>query len=178
MAGFTFRKNLDGGAYVPSLLYTVGKNSIIFTVGDAIRVNTSGFSDLATANEKVIGFVASVVDSNGIKLDPDSGTTNTWTMESDNETVNGYQVSYIPAFAHYAWSTDSDTTIELSSIGKYFNINSTSDGIVTSGESDTLGTLMFQLIGTDPDGDSDVSKGLYMCVATQMGASAQGNRGA
>lgn len=178
MAGFIFRHNLDGGAYVPSLLYGIGKNSIIFSVGDAVRFNTSGFLDLATANEQVMGFIATVVDENGIALTPDAGTTNTWTMESDNETVNMYQVSILPAMPHYAFSTDSDTTIEQASLGKYFNINATSDGIVTSGESDTIGTLMFQLVGIDPDNDGDVSMGLYRCVASQMGATTIASRAA
>lgn len=173
---FVYRKNLDGSAYNPALLYGIGKNDIIFTVGDIVRFNTSGFIDLSTANEQIIGVVASVVDADGKAITPDSGTTNTWTMDDDNQTVNAYQVSFIPAFPHYAFSADSDTTIEQGSLGKYFNCNSTSDGIVTSGESDTIGTLQFQLIGTDPDGDGDVSKGLYRVVGSQMGATTIASR--
>lgn len=179
MAGFAFRKNLDGSAYVPALLYGIGKNSVVFTKGDAVRLNTSGFVDLATTTEQVIGIVAGVVNSQGASVDADSGTTDTYTMNSANQTTGGqYQVAFIPAFGHYAFSADSDTTIEQASLGKYFALNSTSDGVVTSGESDTIGTLDLQLVGIDPDNDADASKGLYRFVNSQMGQLALGNRAA
>jgi len=89
-------------------------------------------------------------------------------MGSSNTTV-GLKVQFIPAFGDYAFSADSDTTITIADIGKYLNVNSTSDAIVTSGESYTIGTLQWQCIGLDPDGDADASKGLYRCVASQMG---------
>lgn len=178
MAGFAFRKNLDGSAHVPSLLYVMGKNSIVFTVGDVVRVNTSGFMDLATTTEQIFGVVQTVVDSKGKAISPDSGTTDTWTMASDNQTVNKYEVAVIPAFGHYAFSCDSDTTIELASIGKYFALNATSDGVVTSGESDTVGSLDCQLIGVDPDNDADASKGLYRLINSQLGQLALGSRAA
>jgi hypothetical protein len=89
-------------------------------------------------------------------------------MGSDNATV-GKKIQFIPAFGDYAWSADSDTTITIADVGVYFNVKSTSDAIVTSGQSATIGTLQFQCIGIDPDGDADASKGLYRCVGSQMG---------
>lgn len=173
-----FRKNLDGSSQVPSLLYGIGKNSVIFTVGDAVRFNTSGFLDLATTTEQVFGIVAGVVDSKGASVDFDSGSINTWTMASDNQTVAMKQVSVIPAFGHYAFSADSDTTIEQSSLGKYFALNSTSDGVVTAGESDTVGSLDLQLVGIDPNGNADASMGLYRFINSQVGQLALGSRAA
>lgn len=175
---FQFRKNLDGSSQVPSLLYGIGKSSVIFTVGDAVRFNTSGFIDLSHTAEQIIGIVASVVTSKGLPVDYDSGSTNTWTMTSSNETVNMYEVAFIPAFPHYAFSCDSDTTIEQASLGKYFQLASTSDGASTTTESDTIGTLQLQLIGLDPDGDGDASKGLFRIVASQMGATTIASRAA
>ena len=173
---FKFRKNLDGSSQVPSLLYGIGKNSVIFTVGDTIRFNTSGFLDLATTTEQNIGIVAGVVNPKGLPVDCDAGTVDTWTMTAGNQTVAMNQVVFLPSFGHYAFSADSDTTIEQASLGKYFALNSTSDGIVTSGESDTIGTLDCQLIGIDPDGDADASKGLYRFVNSQMGQLTLGSR--
>jgi len=178
MAGFKFRKNLDGSGYTPALLYAIGKNSIVFTVGDTVRLNTAGFLDLATATEPVFGIVAHVVSSKGIALDFDSGTIQTWTMSATNQTGNMYQVAVIPAFAHYAFSADSDTSPGQADLGKYFAINATSDGVVTSGESDTVGSLDLQFIGVDPDNDGDASKGLYRFVGSQVAQRAQGNRAA
>lgn len=168
-SGFHFSRNLDGGAYTPSLLYMMGKNSIVFTIGDAVRINNAGNIDHSTADEQIVGFVQQVVTSAGKAKSPDSATTNTWTMTSDNVTVAGDLVGFIPAFAHYAFTADSDTTITSADLGKYFNIVSTSDGVITSGESYTIGTLMFQCIGLDPKGDADASFGLFRVVASQMG---------
>ena len=177
-SGFKFKKNLDGGAYTPSNLAFMGKNSIIFKVGDVIRLNTSGHMDLSTANEQVMGIVATVTDANGIAKSPDSGTTDTWTMDSDNVTVAADLVHFIPAFAHYGFVADSDTTISTADLGQYFNVVSTSDGLVTSGQSATIGTLMFQCIGVDPLGNGDTSYGLYRCVASQMGQITQADQAA
>jgi hypothetical protein len=168
MAGFKFRKNLHGTSETPALMEGVGKISIIFTVGDCVRINTSGYVDLSEANEQVIGVVASVVDSKGIPVTPDSGTTDTWTMGSDNATVKK-TIQFIPAFGDYAFSTDSDTSITIADIGQYFNVSSTSDSLVTSGQSYTIGTLMWQCVGLDPNGDGDASMGLYRCVGSQIG---------
>jgi hypothetical protein len=173
MAGFIFRKNLHGTAEVPALLSMVAKDSIVFTVGDAIRLNTSGFLDLSTADEQIIGFVQTVVDKNGSPVAPDSGTTDTWTMGSANQTTTLNEIMFIPAFGDYAFSADSDTTITVADLGKYFNIKSTSDAIITSGESYTIGTLMFQCVGLDPNSDADASMGLYRVVASQMGQISQ-----
>ena len=175
---FKFRKNLDGSAYVPTLMYGIGKNAIIFTIGDAVRFNTSGFVDLVDATEQIAGIVAAVVDKNGLPVSTDSGTTNTWTMAAANQTVALNEVSFIPAFPHYAFSCDSDVTQTESDFGKYFSINTTADGIITANESDTIGTLAFQLIGLDPDGDGDASKGLFRIVGSQMGATTIASRAA
>jgi hypothetical protein len=168
MAGFAFRKNLDGCSAVPTLIRAIGKNSVIFTVGDVVRINTSGNFDLSTTTEQLFGVVQTVVDKNGLPVTPDTGSTNTWTMSGTNDSVNLYEVAVIPAFGHYAFSCDSDTTIEAASLGKYFALNSTSDGVVTSGESATLGALDCQLIGIDPNDNADVSMGLYRFVNTQV----------
>jgi len=178
MAGFTFRKNLDGSPYAPALIDEIGKASVIFTVGDAVRLNTSGFFDLATTTEQVFGIVQTVIDPNGLPVTPDSGTTNTWTMTAGNQTVAMSRVVVIPTFGHYAFSCDSDTTIEQASMGKYFALNSTSDGVVTSGESDTIGSLDCQLIGIDPNDDADASTLLVRFVNSQVGQLALSNRAA
>lgn len=171
MAGFSYRKNLDGSAYVPSFHYNIGKNDVIFTVGDAVRINSAGFTDLVESTEQIYGFVQTVVDKNGASVAPDTGTTNTWTMNASNQTSTSYmyQVAVIPALPHYLFSCDSDTTLAQADIGEYFGINTTSDGILTSGHSDTPGTLEFQLIGRDPDGNADASMALVRVIACQLG---------
>jgi hypothetical protein len=172
MAGFKFRKNLHGTSATPALMEGVGKISVVFTVGDQVRINTSGYVDLSTADEQIIGIVQSVVDLNGLPIAPDSGTTDTWTMGADNATVKK-TIQFIPTFGDYAFSTDSDTTITIADIGQYFNGSTTSDSVLTSGQSYTIGTLQWQCIGLDPNGDGDASMGLYRCVASQMGQISQ-----
>ena len=108
MAGFSYRKNLDGSAYVPSLLYGIGVNSGVISVGDVIRIDNEGFISLAdAATDAIAGVVQQVVDANGKAKTPDSGTTDTYTMDADNETVDQDQVGYIPALANYLFYNDS-----------------------------------------------------------------------
>lgn len=176
MAGFSYKKNLDGSSQAPTNFYAIGKNSVTFTVGDCVRLNTSGNFDLATTNEQVFGVVQTVVTKNGRPVATDTGTSDTWTMAADNTTVDLYEVGVIPALPNYIWECDSDTTIEIASYGKYFALNSTSDGVVTSGESDTLGSLDMQCLGIDAY--ADVSKGLYRFINPQLGTRALSNRAA
>ena len=177
-AGFRFAKNLDGGAYTPSLLYYIGRDAIVFTVGDQVRLTTQGTLDHSVGGEQVMGIVATVVDTNGKAHATDSGALNTWTMDADNEAGALDEVAIIPAFGHYGFVADSDTTIATTSLGKYFNGNNTSDGIITSGESDTIGTLQWQAIGVDPNSDGDTSFGLFRCVGSQAGQTTIATRAA
>ena len=57
MAGFTYRKNLDGSSQSPTVKNLIGANSVVFQIGDLVRVNTSGFGALVTEGDVILGVV-------------------------------------------------------------------------------------------------------------------------
>ena len=168
MAGFSYRKNLDGSAYVPSLLNGIGVNSGEITVGDPVRIDNEGFISLADAvTDGIVGIVASVVTADGIAKTYDTGTPDTWTLSSDNETVAKDTISYIPALPHYLWYNDADASLTQAMEGQFFNITAGSSQIDVATATDTANE-QFRLISRDPDGDADASKGLFQIVESQL----------
>lgn len=169
MTGFSYRKNIDGSTGAPTVLQAVGKNSITFQVGDLIRVNTSGFADVVDTGEAITGVVVGVVDANGVKIDPDSGTLDTYTMSSDNQTVAQKEVRYIPALPHYLFFNDADASLTRAMELKYFDTNDENDVDVASATDSE--TAQVQLIERDPDGDGDASKGLFRIAESHFNSS-------
>lgn len=168
MSGFAYRKNLDGSAYVPSVLWVIGKNSIAFQVGDLVRINTSGFVDVVDATEAIGGVCVGVVDNKGLPVTPDSGTTDTWTLNSANQTNASYKykVGFIPALPNYLFYNDSNGTLAQTNLLQYFDTVDEND-VDASSATDTA-TAQVRLIEIDPDGDADASKGLFQIVESQF----------
>lgn len=82
---FKFHKSLKG-AGMPPLLRVIIDNSDTITEGDAVKSYNAGNVEVATAARPILGFVHTVVSKTGLRPAPDSGTDDTWTVESDNET--------------------------------------------------------------------------------------------
>lgn len=162
MSGFTYRKNLDGSSQSPTNLSLVGANSIVFQVGDLIRVNNAGRAALVTAGDLVLGVVTGVTDKNGAPVAPDSGTTDTYTMASDNVTVAQKKVFYIPALANYLFDNTADSTIATADLFQYMAVNDEND-VDPAGQSDTVVNTV-RLIEVDPDGTGSTTKGLFQIV--------------
>ena len=170
MPGFEFRKNLDGSAYVPSLLYKIGANGVTLTIGDPVRVDADGFCALADAiTDGIAGIVVQVVDKNGKSIDPDSGTLHDYTMGAANETTatQQYKVGFIPALPQYLFYNDADDTLTRTMEFQFFNITAGSAQIDVATATDTANE-QFRLIERDPDHDGDASKGLFQIVESQM----------
>lgn len=165
MAGFSYRKNLDGSAYVPSLMYVVGKNSVAFSKGDLVRVNTSGFADIVDATEAIAGVCVGVVTAKGAAKAFDSGTVDTWTMTSDNQTSAADLVAFIPALPNYLFSADGDADTAAGDVFAY--TDSTDENSPANSFGDA--TAQLRLIERDPDHDGDASKGLYQIAESQFG---------
>ena len=172
MSGFTYRKNISGGSEAPVMLDVVGANSVVFQVGDVIRINTSGFGALFVAGDLVLGVVTGIVDKNGNAIDPDSGTLDTYTMASDNQTVAQKKVQYIPALQQYLFYNDSDDTLARTNLFQYFPLNDENDVNGSSSSDSTLDTV--RLIEIDPDHDGDASKGLFQIVESLWAQNAGG----
>lgn len=163
MAGFKFRKSLRGDGVVPAQLEIIAGNSVVFQVGDLIRINQDGFASLATAGDLILGVVTGVVDKNGIAIAPDADTTpDIYTMESDNQTVGLKKVQYIPALQDYLFYNDSDASLSQAQLMQYFPINDENDVDGSTGNDSVLNTV--RLVELDPDHDGDASKGLFQIV--------------
>ncbi len=165
--GFQYAKNLDGSAYVPSLIYIIAEDSVTFTMGDVVRVNTDGFVELVDGTTNgIAGVISQVVDQNEKALDPDSGTLHDYTTDSDNTTATTkqYKVGFIPALANYLFYNDSSGTLYQTGLFAFYNI--TSESQVLNTINDTV--QQFRLIELDPDGDADLSKGLFQIMESQF----------
>lgn len=161
MAGFKFRKTLGGGTAEATELSLIGTNSGVFQIGDAIRVDEDGRAALVTTGDNILGFVSGVTTVNDTYTTPDSGTTDTYTMASDNETVAQRKIKYVPALQEYLFYNDSDDTLAVGNLFQLFDLNDENDVDVGTA-SDTTGQV--RLIQLDPDGDGDASKGLFQVV--------------
>ena len=168
MPGFEYRKNLDGSAYVPSLLYVIAEDSVTFTIGDVIRINTDGFCELADATGNgIAGVICQVVDQNGKSLAPDSGTLHDYTTDSDNTTAatKKKKIGFIPALPNYLFYNDASGTLYQTGLFAFYNIASESQVLATISDTEE----QFRLIELDPDHDGDLSKGLFQIVESQFG---------
>jgi hypothetical protein len=164
MSGFSYRKNIDGSSQSPTNKSLLAAASVVFQVGDLIRVNTSGYAALVTAGDLVLGVVTGVTTKDGTPLTPDSGTQDTYTMASTNvsDATKNYRVHYIPALPNYLFYNDADSDLTQAMLFQYFNVNDENDVDGGSGSDSTLSTV--RLIEIDPDGDADASKGLFQIV--------------
>lgn len=174
MAGFRLKKRLSGPAKDATLLDIIGANSVVFQVGDLIRINNAGFASLAVTGDLILGVVAGVVDRNDVDIDPDSGSLDTYTMASDNQTVAQKKVKYIPALQDYLFQADADGDLAQTNLFQYFGIDDENnpDAASVSPSDSTVNTL--RLVGLDPLGDGDASQGLWQIVESQFAQNAMG----
>ncbi len=167
MSGFTFRKQIDGtNSY--TLFELAATASVVYQKGDLIRVNNAGTASLVTAGDLVLGVVESVVTAGGLPVSPDSGTTDTWTMASSTTNL----VQYIPALQQYLFYNDADSSLSATLLFTYMAVNDENDVDPGSTSDSTINTV--RLIELDPDGDGDLSKGLFQIVESFWAQNAMG----
>ena len=159
MAGFRYRKNLDGSSQSPTNLSLVGANSVVFQVGDLIRVNNAGRAALVTTGDLVLGVVTGVTDKNGAPISPDSATTDTYTMPSDNVTVAQRKVFYIPALPNYLFFNTADSAVTVADLFAFMAVNDEND-VDPGTKSDTVVDTV-RLIEVDPDATGTTGEGLF-----------------
>ena len=180
--GFRLRKSLYGGDLPAGQVYRAG-NSATLKVGDAVRLNTSGFLVRCAAGDAVLGILTGfvAVESNASLTSgvnpfalgaPTAGATLTEDDQvataSDNTTRSEYiagEVVVDPAGA-LLWYNDSNESLDATDDGAYFDVLAGANQIDAATVSDTSG--QFQCLGRDPDGDADASKGLFRINENQL----------
>jgi len=174
--GFRYGKSLLGSQSPMALKIRAGDSKTL-TIGDAVRVNTSGLIDLVGAGNPVLGVIQGLVDENGGNLLALGYTNNTGatlsgddtvTTASDNSTRTHYIMAevFIDPAGSLLYYNDSNGTLAQANLFQLFDVLAASDQIDQSSASDTSG--QFQLLVIDPDGDADASKGLFRVAEPQL----------
>ena len=175
--GFIPRKHLYGSLAQASRESFRAGNSATLVIGDAVRFNTGGLAVRAGAGVPVLGIVVGIVDENEINPFSYAYTNNTGATLTPDDTVvtasdNSSRAHYIkvqvlldPA-GQILYYNDADADLGQTNVGQLFDCVAASGQISQSTASDTSGS--FQLVSLDPDGDADLSKGLFRIVENQL----------
>ena len=169
--GFRFRKSVYGGDQPAGLRFRVA-NSVTLKFGDAVRIDTSGFLNTVGVGDPVLGICTGFVNNDGINIFSlganQSGGTLTpddqVATASDNESrsaADGFiegEVVVDPS-GSILWYNDADGDLAQAQVNALYDVLAGADQIDQSSVEDTSG--QFQLVSIDPDGDADLSKGLF-----------------
>ena len=152
--GFSLKKGLYGVENPASMDFII-EDSATITIGDPVRLDTSGYLKRSAAGEPILGICVGLVDKGGINvfspraagttgatLTPDDTVAASSTNTSDASRNLKAQVVLDPAGA-LLWWNDSDATLSQSSVGQHFDVGSTVGRISATTASDSNG--QFQL---------------------------------
>ncbi len=175
--GFNFRQSYIGTEHPARTLFLLAGSATV-KIGDLVRVNNAGLLVRAAAGEPTAGVLTGIVDQNGINaFSPRAqGTTGaTLTPDdqiataSDNATnaVKNLKGEVILDFGGTnLYFNDADSTLAQTNLFQFFDV-ANGNQVTVSTASDANGQV--QLIELDPDGDADVSKGLFKICENQYG---------
>lgn len=175
--GFSFRKGLNGLEHVGSEDYLLAGSATV-RVGDLVRVNTSGLLVRAASTEAPLGVLTGIVDSAGInafspRAQGTSGATitgdDTIATASDNATNAAKNLKgqvAVDVSGQLLFYNDADSTLAQTNLFQFFDV-ANSNQVTVGSASDANGQV--QLMELDPDGDGDVSKGLFRIAENQFG---------
>ena len=179
--GFSLHKSIDGSALNGANLEYIIDNSQTITLGDAVRIDTSGYVKRAATTGAIMGIVVGLVDANGINifetgrvpatsiagstLTPQDTVAVSSTNTSDTTRNIKAQIPLDPEGALLWRNQANNTGLTVTNLLQFYN-TTTAGQIDTTSNSDTAG--QFQLISLDPDGDGVTSKGLFRICQQQM----------
>lgn len=180
--GFTPTKSLYG-VDIPATPKFILGDSRTFSVGDAVRLDTSGLlKRCASTDPAILGIVAGLYDQNGevgvfsprIAGQAITGATltpdDTLATASDNSTNGAKKLTarvILDPAGVILFRNVSNGSLAQTNVGQFFNLSASNAGqIDQASASDTSGQL--QLVELDPDGDGDVTKGLFRIVQSQL----------
>lgn len=117
--GAQFKYNLAGRTSGIIRSFIIGDSKTV-TIGDFVHLE-SGFIDIASATERILGVVIGIVDRDGINMDQSNVTkegtwttsTHTYVTDSDNTTSEQARV-LVDVDPFSVWSCEPDCTIGTS----------------------------------------------------------------
>ena len=149
-------RHIIGGDAVPQK--TIIENSGVVQIGDKVEWDADGFilggAD-STATTDPVGIVVGVA-KDGVPVDPDSGTTDTYTVASDNETVDKkYAIIDVSNNTLYTVPLDATAGTTTGSDLPGYELNAlASDGSQldeSTAQASATGAHSFHSWGEDPD---------------------------
>lgn len=179
--GFSPNKSLIGVDSPNTLLFILG-NSKTFTIGDAVRLNTSGLLvRCAAADPACLGILAGLYDQTGqigvfspriapaaitgATLTPDDTLATSSTNSTDGtRKLSGYV--YVD-LGDELYRNVASGALTQANVGSLFNVTSTNSGQIDQATA-SVTSGQFQLISLDPDGDGNTSKGLFRIAQPQL----------
>lgn len=173
---FEYRKNLAGVTSNPAPIKVRVANSTTIKIGQMARVNTSGFAVPNGAANPCLGLVVGLIDNNGTPVDSFGYTGATGHTNSGDDTIvsaSDNQTRALAVFAEIAvglegtlFFNDASADLADTNLFQFFDLVSTSDQVDQATAHDANGVM--QLIQLDPDGDGDLSKGLFRINESQI----------
>lgn len=140
---------LVGGTVAPNS--TIIANSITLTVGDAVKSATGFITNASVTTAAIAGIVVAVVDANGLPINPDAGTADSYTTASDNQT-NAKLNAIIDESPFTIYSFKIDATPGTTTGSNLRNYYADFTDKTQLSESSTATTAkVIRLLGVDPD---------------------------
>ena len=177
--GFDYRGGLLGVDSSPVCVDVLIDDSATLTLGDAVIIDTDGNLDVASATSPVLGVLQGIVDQDGINVFETgrSGGTDGSTLSGDDTiTTSSTNTSdgtrklkgrvALTVSANSKWYNDASGNFAQTDLFKHFDLVAGGDQVDQGTGSDASGIV--QLIEIDPDGDGDLSKGIFVFVETQI----------
>lgn len=176
--GFFFRKGLNGLEH-PATMDLLIAGSQTLTIGELVRVNTSGLVVTAATGEVFAGVVVGLVDQNGTSVFSPRATGTAGSTITGDDTIATSSTNatdatrnlkaqvQIDVSGQCLFYNDADDTLAQTNLFQFFDVAS-GNQVTVGSASDANGQV--QLMQIDPDGDADVSKGLFRFNETQFNA--------
>lgn len=143
-------------------------NSVAMIVGAAVNWASTGFIGLGTAGSRVLGICQGVVGINGERLTPDSNTTDTYTVASDNQTVAKKKV-LIDSSKDTLWHNVANGAVNIQSdLDVFLDLTS-----ATQLSSTAAANGAFKLLEVDPNLDATLTDVLVTVSESQFDPYAQ-----
>lgn len=145
---------LVGGTSAPN--NTIIANSQAVVLGDAVKSATGFLTPASVTTAAIAGIVVAVVDKNGLPINPDSGTLDTFTVASDNQTnakINAI-IDESP-FTIYSFKIDAAPGVTTGSNLRNYYCDFTDHSQLSESSAATSGKVV-RLLGVDPEDSTRV----------------------
>lgn len=154
MFKYKYTKN---GVTHPNTEEVIITNSATIQIGDMVRSYVDGFVEVAVAARPILGVVVGVVDSKGLPIDPDSGTLDTYTVASDNETVDKKR-AVVMTDRNAVFSGDVDGTIGTTNTSNLrgASLDLTDENSIAETSAVRNASAQLYGYGTDPDDSTNL----------------------